>query len=118
LSNLTARFNKPGGFFEARKRADYLRSETARRQVGPAVQSSPGSGVTLTLFMIPRCIVGSKYRIACSLRSMMRPGLRGPTSFILTKAAMKVAEAQRTELIGMIDLRSVGSRNGLQAIDS
>jgi hypothetical protein len=35
-----------------------------------------------------------------------------------TKAAMKVAEAQRTELIGMIDLRSVGSRNGLQAIDS
>ncbi|MGA8396234.1 MAG: hypothetical protein WB752_11365 [Pseudolabrys sp.] len=35
-----------------------------------------------------------------------------------TMAAMKVAEAQRTELIGMIDLRSVGSRNGRQAIDS
>ena len=35
-----------------------------------------------------------------------------------TMAAMKVAEAQRTELIGMIDLRSVGSRNGLQVIDS
>ena len=33
-------------------------------------------------------------------------------------AAMKDAEAQRAKLIGMIDLRSVGSRNGLQAIDS
>ncbi|MGC1644155.1 MAG: hypothetical protein WA781_26535, partial [Pseudolabrys sp.] len=35
-----------------------------------------------------------------------------------TMAAMKAADAQRAELIGMIDLRSVGSRNGLQAIDS
>ena len=35
-----------------------------------------------------------------------------------TLAAMKDAEAKRTELIGMIDLRSVGSRDGLQAIDS
>ncbi|MGA7583675.1 MAG: hypothetical protein WBW59_20675 [Pseudolabrys sp.] len=35
-----------------------------------------------------------------------------------TLAAMKDAEAKRTELIGMIDLRSVGSRNGRQAIDS
>jgi hypothetical protein len=32
-------------------------------------------------------------------------------------AAMKDAEAKRTELIGMIDLRSLGSRNGRQAID-
>jgi hypothetical protein len=31
---------------------------------------------------------------------------------------MKAADAQRAELIGMIDLRSVGSRNGRQAIDS
>jgi hypothetical protein len=35
-----------------------------------------------------------------------------------TAAAMKAADAQRAELIGMIDLRSVGSRNGLQVIDS
>ena len=35
-----------------------------------------------------------------------------------TMAAMKDAEAQRAKLIGMIDLRSVGSRNGLQVIDS
>ncbi|MGC1939870.1 MAG: hypothetical protein WA697_16720 [Pseudolabrys sp.] len=34
-----------------------------------------------------------------------------------TMAAMKAADAQRAELIGMIDLRSVGSRNGRQAID-
>ena len=29
-------------------------------------------------------------------------------------AAMKAADAQRAELIGMIDLRPVGARNGLQ----
>jgi hypothetical protein len=35
-----------------------------------------------------------------------------------TMAAMKAVEAQRAKLIGMIDLRPVGTRNGRQAIDS
>ena len=51
---------------------------------GPTVQSLPGSGVTLTLRINPRCRVGSKWRIVRSLKSMTRPGVNGPTSFILT----------------------------------
>ena len=35
-----------------------------------------------------------------------------------TMAAMKAAEIQRAELIDMIDLRTVGARNGCQFIDS
>jgi hypothetical protein len=34
-----------------------------------------------------------------------------------TMAAMKAAEAKRTELIGMVGLRSAGSRNSLQGND-
>src|SRR5262249_30055342 len=73
--------------FRRDRKADIVFRRSSR-QTGPAIQSSPGSGVTLTLLMTPRCIVGSKYCIACSLRSMMRPGLSGPTSFILTTARL------------------------------
>jgi hypothetical protein len=51
--------------------------------IGPGVQL-PRSGVTLTLWINPRCRLGSKKRIVRSLKSIMRPGSKGPTSFILT----------------------------------
>src|SRR3954469_262896 len=58
---------------------------------GPGVQSPPASGRTFTSGMTPRCRPGSKWRIVRSLRSMMRPGLSGPTSFILTMTFLPTA---------------------------
>src|SRR3954471_15901820 len=44
--------------------------------------------------MTPRCRLGSKWRIVRSLRSMMRPGVSGPTSFILTMTFLPTASTR------------------------
>src|SRR5665647_3772127 len=44
--------------------------------------------------MTPSCRLGSKWRIARSLRSMIRPGVSGPTSFILTMTFLPTASTR------------------------
>jgi hypothetical protein len=60
----------------------------AAGSTGPVANSMPARNVTLASLKMPRCMVGSKKRIARVLRSMTRPGASGPTSLIFTTACL------------------------------